>query len=119
MIDLLLIESFYNNNITDEIIDKYKNNILFCYIDYYNMKYILEKYNVQKYYSFLDIADNIKSYHIINYYNNDRNNKYIIQRNDSKNIITFNNNNRLTWIDSNKNYTCIYLKDSYVWNIKK
>ena len=84
MTDLLLIESYYNNNINEDIINKYKDNILFCYIDHYNMNYIINKFELKIYYKFFDILENINNYNIINYYTNDFTNRLHIVKNKSK-----------------------------------
>lgn len=120
MTDLLLIESYYNNHITKNIINKYKDNILFCYIDYYNMKYIVDKFELKLYYKFFDILENINNYNIINYYTNDFTNKLIIIRNKSNRIKLYNSDIRLTWLNYYNNYTTnVYKSGSYVWNINK
>ena len=47
---LLVIRADFNNTISDRIIEEYRDNILFTYIDYKNMNYFIEKYNIIKYY---------------------------------------------------------------------
>lgn len=120
MTDLLLIESYYNNNINEDIINKYKDNILFCYIDYYNMNYIINKFELKIYYKFFDILENINNYNIINYYTNDFINRLHIVKNKSNKVIIYNSDNRLTWLDYyNSKNTSIFKVGSYEWNINK
>lgn len=65
---LLVIRAAFNNLITNEIIEKYKENILFTYIDYKNMDYFIKKYKIIKYYSFLEILPNIANTEFIDFY---------------------------------------------------
>ncbi len=121
MTDLLLIESYYNNNINEELINKYKDNILFCYIDQKNLKLLINKFQITNYYSFFDIIKDYKNYNIINYYdlgNNTGLNNFIISKNKGE-IKLINISNKLLWSDfySEIKYKFIYNKNSYKWNI--
>jgi hypothetical protein len=121
MTDLLLIESYYNNNINEELINKYKNNILFCYIDQKNLNLLINKFQIINYYSFFDIIKDYKNYNIINYYdlgNNTGLNDFIISKNKGE-IKLIDISNKLLWSDfySEIKYKFIYNKNSYKWNI--
>lgn len=121
MTDLLLIESYYNNNINEELINKYKDNILFCYIDQKNLKLLINKFQITNYYSFFDIIKDYKNYNIINYYdlgNNTGLNDFIISKNKGE-IKLIDISNKLLWSDfySEIKYKFIYNKNSYKWNI--
>lgn len=121
MTDLLLIESYYNNNINEELINKYKDNILFCYIDQKNLKLLINKFQITNYYSFFDIIKDYKNYNIINYYdlgNNTGLNNFIISKNKGE-IKLIDISNKLLWSDfySEIKYKFIYNKNSYKWNI--
>lgn len=121
MTDLLLIESYYNNNINEELINKYKDNILFCYIDQKNLKLLINKFQITNYYSFFDIIKDYKNYNIINYYdlgNNTGLNDFIISKNKGE-IKLIDISNKLLWSDfySEIKYKFIYKKNSYKWNI--
>lgn len=65
---LLVIRAAFNNTISDRIIEEYRDNILFTYIDYKNMNYFIEKYNIIKYYSFMEILPNIANIEFIDFY---------------------------------------------------
>lgn len=69
--ELLVIRSTYNNLITDNIIQQYKDKILFTYIDYDNMQYFINKYKIKQYYSFMEILPQIQQIKFIDYYQND------------------------------------------------
>ena len=117
MTDLLLIESYYNNNINEELINKYKDNILFCYIDQKNLKLLINKFQITNYYSFFDIIKDYKNYNIINYYdlgNNTGLNDFIISKNKGE-IKLIDISNKLLWSDfySEIKYKFIYNKNSY------
>lgn len=121
MTDLLLIESYYNNNINEELINKYKDNILFCYIDQKNLNLLINKFQIINYYSFFDIIKDYKNYNIINYYdlgNNTGLNDFIISKNKGE-IKLIDVSNKLLWSDfySEIKYKFIYNKNSYKWNI--
>lgn len=121
MTDLLLIESYYNNNINEELINKYKDNILFCYIDQKNLNLLINKFQIINYYSFFDIIKDYKNYNIINYYdlgNNTGLNNFIISKNKGE-IKLIDISNKLLWSDfySEIKYKFIYNKNSYKWNI--
>lgn len=121
MTDLLLIESYYNNNINEELINKYKDNILFCYIDQKNLNLLINKFQIINYYSFFDIIKDYKNYNIINYYdlgNNTGLNDFIISKNKGE-IKLIDISNKLLWSDfySEIKYKFIYNKNSYKWNI--
>lgn len=121
MTDLLLIESYYNNNINEELINEYKDNILFCYIDQKNLNLLINKFQIINYYSFFDIIKDYKNYNIINYYdlgNNTGLNNFIISKNKGE-IKLIDISNKLLWSDfySEIKYKFIYNKNSYKWNI--
>ena len=73
------------------------------------MDYIINKFNLNSYYSFFDIIKNIHEYNITNYYTNEYTRKINIIRNNSNKIVIYNSNNRLTWLDYNNKYNIICL----------
>lgn len=116
--DVLLIQSAYNNLIVPEIINEYKDRILFAYIDYKNMNYFIDKYNIVKYYSFIEVLPHLSTWNIINYYkcasvicDN------VLYNKSGKKIIKIRENFPLTWLDYNIGNCYVIFKNSAYYNI--
>lgn len=118
--DLLIIRSFYNNKLTDSVIEKYKDNILFTYIDYYNMNRIIKKNNIRKYYSFFDIIGNIKEYNLIDYYDDSNvNSDIIIYNKKGTGLIYIREHFLLSWniYEENRDSKFLVSKNVPLYNI--
>lgn len=119
--ELLLIMSWYNNRITDDIIKKYKDRILFSFCDYYTVKYFREKFGINRYYNISDIDFLSMNTSIVNYYINDRftYSKIISLNNniDKCKVIFGDKNQKIKWIDLIEYKKIVLVNIKNQWNI--
>ena len=116
---LLVIRAAFNNLITNEIIEKYKENILFTYIDYKNMDYFIEKYKIIKYYSFLEILPSIANTEFIDFYQDKKVivNPIIYNKVKKQKICHIRELFPLTWIDKDTFSNFVIDKNVRITNI--